>query len=165
MMAKVFALRHLACATGVLLFALLTVALGWISKPDQQALFLLFAVFYLLVATVLLWIRVASVSKVLLLSPLAVLLPGGWHQQLFAVWLSAILSVEAVRREARSDGGEPFLVLSLLTLGSLAPLALVVQSSALVYLAFFLSPMAAMFLGIGCWRWQNRLKYAISELD
>lgn len=169
MMAKVFALRHVSCATGVLLISLLTIALHLLQEPEHQALLLLFAVFYILVALVLLWIRVSPRSKLLLLAPLLtplLLLPmQDWRLQLFVLWLSWLLSLEAFRREAEEEGSERFFVLSQVAVGALVPIAFFAKPPWLVYLATLAVFSAAVFLSAGCWRWQNRLKAAISELD
>lgn len=164
-MARVFALRHLSFALVSMLLSFFVVSLSSLGNVEKKALILLFAVFYLLVAWVLLWIRVSRTSRWLLSAPLLILLARHGEWLIGLSWFAGLSVIEALRRESKEQKADLLFRCSLAFHSTVLILPLFVGGPGLVYGVAVWGVMEIPLLACACWVWQGRLTEAISELD
>lgn len=164
LMALIFALRHLALATAILVVGFALAAGNVLGTKDRTALLLLFGLFYVMVGLVLYWIRVPRLEKLFLVLPWTLLAVPSGDAQLPALWLAGVLFVESFTRpSAEFDSQLPFRVVQLTLL--LSPLVLVVPPNFRIPLSVLLFGLATLPFAAGCWRWQERLKDEMAKWD
>jgi len=161
-MALVFGLRLLVLGLGFLAVSLLLFVPQFSSSAEWESLLVLFSVFVILVALVLIFIRFAGhTGRILLLAPL-LLLPAGEWMPGFGL-LTCLLFLEAFRRE--SGGLRWFLGGQLAIVIAGASLAFLPVGRTWLVVFWLLLLVPPLFLSLGCWQWQDRIKQQLAELD
>jgi hypothetical protein len=166
LMALVFALRLTCLGLFILAASTGLVTLHLTEAREMEALCVLFSVFLLTVAGVLLFIRFSGhLHRVLVLTPLIGLVMPGWELQLLAFWIGGLFFLEAFRAQAWVFRSHQGFVISLGLWASAALALVIVPTNYLLWCGLPWSVSLGLAFGYGCWTWQEAIKQAMVSLD
>ena len=165
LMALVFALRMVLTGLALLAVSVLIFSLPLTADKEWESLSVLFSVFFLTVAIVLVFIRHPDpVGRLLLLTPLLVLVPFAGPGRSVAALLGAIFFLEAFRRYSEA-ASVVFLVCQLVTtLGGVILLSLSPGRVWIITLIGLCIVPPSLF-ALGCWKWQEQIKSTLTDFD
>jgi hypothetical protein len=164
LMALIFALRLTVVGLGMLAATLALFVWPFTESREWETLFVLFSVFVLLVAYVLLFIRLSGHgSRLLLLTPFPVLFLPGAKLVTVGLWVACLLVLDVFRRES---GGElPFLGAQILLGVGGAAIALIPLKGWMLGVFWVEVFAVPCLVAGGCWNWQRHIKDELVDQD